>query len=331
MSGLDVDVRLTRGGFELAAQFHAPGNGITVLFGPSGSGKTSLLLAIAGLVKSEGRIQLGSRILADQSALVPPHRRGIGMVFQDARLFPHLTVRRNIAYAWKRAPENKRRPIEEAARFFDITALLDRPVGNLSGGEKSRVALARALVAAPDFLLLDEPFAALDGPRRRAFIAVLLAMHRSFHLPMLVVTHNIDDAAALGTHLVALAAGQVVASGPFEQAARDPTFAALLDARDIGTAISGLLMHTSHDQAQRYHWLRADHVVLAGERPKSVSTRNVLEGHIVSIRREEDDSRLVELKTSAGTIIARVTPEAVAELGLAEGRPAWALVKAHAL
>jgi molybdopterin-binding protein len=122
-----------------------------------------------------------------------------------------------------------------------------------------------------------------------------------------------------------------VASGPFEQAARDPAFAALLDVRDVGTAVSGLLMHTSHDQAQRYHWLRADHVVLAGEQPKSVSTRNVLEGDIVSIRREEDESRLVELKTSVGTILARVTMEAVAELGLAEGRRAWALVKAHAL
>lgn len=333
MNVLNVDITLKRGGFALAAQFRAPGDSITVLFGPSGSGKTSLLLAIAGLVKSKGRIRLGPRLLGDseKSIHVLPHQRGIGMVFQDARLFPHLTVRRNIAYAWKRAPADRRHTIEEAARFFDIAPLLDRPVGNLSGGEKSRVALARALVAAPDFLLLDEPFAALDGPRRRAFIAVLLAMHRNFRLPMLVVTHNIDDAAALATHLVALQAGQMVASGPFEQTARDPAFAGLLDCHDIGTAVSGLLIYTSHDQAQRYHWLRADHVVLAGEQPKAVSTRNVIEGNIVAVRREEDESRLVELKTSAGTIMARVTAEAVAELGLAQGRRVWALVKAHAL
>jgi molybdate transport system ATP-binding protein len=333
MNPLNVDIALKRGGFALAAQFRAPGDGITVLFGPSGSGKTSLLLAMAGLVKSDGWIRLGPRLLGDseKSIHLQPHQRGIGMVFQDARLFPHLTVRRNIAYAWKRAPEDRRRPVEDAARFFDIVSLMDRPVGNLSGGEKSRVALARALVAAPDFLLLDEPFAALDGPRRRAFIAVLLAMHRSFQLPMLVVTHDIDDAAALATHLVALQAGQMVASGPFEQATRDPAFAALLDTRDVGAAVSGLLLHTSHDQAQRYHWLRADHIVLAGELPKSVSTRNILEGEVVSIRREEDESRLVALKTSVGTILARVTQDAVTELGLAEGRRAWALVKAHVL
>jgi len=215
MNALEVDVQITRGAFRLAAQFTASGDGITVLFGPSGSGKSSLLLGIAGLIRCDGTIRLGSRALDE----VPPHDRGLGMVFQDARLFPHLTARQNIAYAWQRAPADKRPQIEDVARFFDITAALDRPVGNLSGGEKSRVALARALAAAPDFLLLDEPFAALDGQRRRAFIDVLLKMHRNFHLPMLVVTHDIDDAAALASDLVALKAGQVVAKGLFHQAA----------------------------------------------------------------------------------------------------------------
>ena len=329
MNTLEVDVRLARGGFDLAARFVAPGNGITVLFGPSGSGKTSLLSAIAGLTRSEGRIQLGSRLLDAPSNHVPPHRRGIGLVFQDARLFPHLSVRRNIAFAWTRAPADKRHAIEDVARFFDIASLLNRPVGNLSGGEKSRVALARALLAAPDFLLLDEPFAALDGARRRAFIATLLAMHRDFQLPMLVVTHAIDDAAALASHLVALRAGQMVASGQFDTATREPAFAALLDPRDIGSAVSGL--HSSHDRTQRYHWLRADHIVLAGEPPRSVSTRNILEGEIISVRLEEDSSLLVELKTGAGMIVARVTQEAAAELGVSPGRRAWALDKAHML
>src|SRR5205814_8339176 len=132
-------------------------------------------------------------------------------------------------------------------RFFDILPLLERPVGNLSGGEKSRVALARALAAAPDFLLLDEPFAALDGVRRRAFIRVLLEMHKNFHLPILVVTHNIDDAAAMASNLVALHNGQVVAKGPFDQATRDPAFAALLDPHDSGAAVSSLLLHSGHD------------------------------------------------------------------------------------
>jgi molybdate transport system ATP-binding protein len=251
------------------------------------------------------------------------------MVFQDARLFPHQTARQNIAYAWKRAPADRRPDIADVARFFDIVSLLDRPVGNLSSGEKSRVALARSLVAAPDFLLLDEPFAALDGMRRRAFIRVLLKMHKSFDLPMLVVTHSIDDAAALASNLVALAVGRVVAAGPFDQATRDPAFAALLDPRDTGAAVSGLLMHSGYD-AQRFLWLRADHIVLAMERPKAISTRNVLEGKVVSVR-EDDGGRLIELRTPVGTILSRVTAEAAEELGLAQGKQAWALVKAHAL
>lgn len=331
MKTLEVDIRLSRGGFQLAAQFSAPADGITVLFGPSGSGKSSLLAAIGGLIPAGGRIRLGKHVLNDSDLNVPPHRRGIGLLFQDARLFPHLTVNQNIAYAWKRAPVDKRPDMGALARFFDITALMERPVGNLSGGEKNRVALARALAAAPDFLLLDEPFAALDGRRRRAFIRVLLDMHKNFHLPMLVVTHNIDDAAAMASNLVALREGQVVAMGPFDSATRQPAFAALLDSRDSGAAVSSLLLHSGHDPAQRYLWLRADHIVLAMQPPVAVSARNILEGEIASVQTEADSSRLVELSTPVGTILSRVTEAAVTELGLAPGKRAWALVKVHAL
>lgn len=333
MKALDVDVRLSRGAFQLAAKFTAPADGITVLFGPSGSGKSTLLAAIAGLVPSEGLVRLGKQALSDSAKglHLPPHQRRLGMMFQDARLFPHLTVRENIAYAWKRAPAEKRPAMDALARFFDIVSLMDRPVGNLSGGEKSRAALARALAAAPDFLLLDEPFAALDGARRRAFIRVLLDMHKNFHLPMLVVTHNIDDAALMASNLVALRQGQVVAAGTFDQATHGGGFAALLDPHDTGTAISALRLHSSRDQGQRFLWLRADHIVLAMERPKAVSARNILEGSITRVQQEEDGSRLVELSTAAGTVLSRVTAEAEAELGLAPGKQAWALVKVHAL
>jgi molybdate transport system ATP-binding protein len=204
-------------------------------------------------------------------------------------------------------------------------------VRNLSGGEKSRVALARALVAAPDFLLLDEPFAALDGARRRAFIRVLLEMHQGFRLPMLAVTHDIDDAAALASHLVALKDGQVVAAGDFAQAIGAPAFAGLLDSRDSGAAIAARLLRSGHDDIQRYLWLRADHVLLAAMRPQAISARNVLEGKIVSVTEEEGGSRLVALQTKAGTLLSRVTAEAVAELALTPGKQVWALVKAHAL
>jgi molybdopterin-binding protein len=195
----------------------------------------------------------------------------------------------------------------------------------LSGGEKSRVALARALASRPDFLLLDEPFAALDGARRRAFIRVLVDMHRSWCLPMLIVTHNIDDAAMLGSHLVALKDGRVVAAGEFAEASRKPEFQALLDSRDKGAIVR--LPHSRRGG----HWLRADHVLLAMEEPRAISARNVLIGTVQGVVPEPGDGVLVELATEAGTIVSRLTPEAVDELGLSPRKKAWAVVKAHAL
>jgi molybdate transport system ATP-binding protein len=320
MSLLQADIGLRQGEFSLEARLEMPGDGITVLFGPSGSGKSTLLAVLAGLKRADRQtIMLDGRDLA----ILPPHQRGIGLVFQDARLFPHLSVRRNIEYAARRAPRGTP-AMEDVAQFFDIAALLDRRVRNLSGGEKNRVALARALVSRPDFLALDEPFAALDGARRRAFIQVLIQMHRSWRLPMLVVTHNIDDAAALGSDLVALKEGRVVAAGEFAEASRSPAFQALLDSRDTGAAVR--LAHSQHGG----HWLRADQVLIATEEPKAISARNILAGTVQRLT-SEPDGVLVELATEAGSIVSRLTPEAVAELGLAPQKRVWALVKAHAL
>jgi len=327
MKSLDADIELKQGAFHLRARFSAPAESITVLFGPSGSGKSTLLSLLAGLRKPDrGSIRLGGADIHNLAA----HRRGIGLVFQDARLFPHLTVRRNIAYAARRAPPGGL-SIEDAARFFDIAALLDRPVGNLSGGEKSRVALARALAARPDFLLLDEPFAALDGIRRRTFIAVLLDLHRVHKLPVLVVTHNIDDAAALGSHLVALQAGAVVATGDFATASRQPAFQSILDERDTGAAISSQALQAASDNRRNAIWLRADQVLLASQEPHGLSARNVLEGLVSALWPENNQSVLVEVAATAGHLLARVTPQAARELALAPGRPVWAIAKAHLL
>lgn len=326
MKALKADIVLKQGAFTLRARFTAPVEGITVLFGPSGSGKTTLLSVLAGLRQPDGgTVMLGG---IDVTTLAS-HQRGIGLVFQDARLFPHLTVRQNIAYAARRAPQGGLH-IEEAARLFDIAALLDRPVRRLSGGEKSRVALARALVSRPDFLLLDEPFAALDGARRRAFIAALLDMHSVHKLPMLVVTHNIDDAAALADHLVAIRDGEVLASGGFAAASRERAFQSLLDERDTGTAIPANALHTASANRRGAVWLRADQVLLATELPRSLSARNVLKGRVSALR-NEGHSVLVEVSTPVGLLLSRITPQAAGALQLALESPVWAVAKAHLL
>jgi molybdate transport system ATP-binding protein len=330
MTKLEAEIKLRQGQFLLDARFTAPANAITALFGPSGAGKSTLLSVLAGLKRCEGRITLNGQSVADSAAglHVPPQRRGFGLVFQEARLFPHLTAGQNLAYARRRAPASQLE-IADVAGFFDIAALLGRPVGNLSGGEKSRVALARALLAAPDFLLLDEPFAALDGPRRRAFIAVLLAAHRKYHIPMLVVTHNIDDAAALASHLVALENGRVAAEGLFSAVAQQAQFQALLDRREIGAVLSTAALRSAKEASAGGTWLRADHVLVAIAPPIGLSARNVLEGRVGLMRAESQDSIVITLQTAAGPILARVTPEAVRELDLRQGKPAWAVVKAH--
>jgi molybdate transport system ATP-binding protein len=321
---LSANLHLDQGMFALNAKFALP-DGITALFGPSGAGKSTLLSALAGLKPASGRIVLNGKAVES----LPAHQRGFGLVFQDARLFPHLTVRGNLDYARRRAPP--RFEIADLAQFFDVTALLDRPVGNLSGGEKGRVALARALVAAPDFLLLDEPFAALDGARRRAFLQVLRGAHAQYKIPMLVVTHNIDEAAALATHLVAMDGGKVIAEGDFATVARTPQFQALLDPRDIGAVLPATALQSAKTDGAAGYWLRADHVLLAAQRPEGLSARNILEGRITQLRQEEGGAVLVEMQTAAAPLLARVTGEAARELGLAQEKNAWAVIKAHAV
>ncbi len=328
---LSADLRLTRGAFTLNAAFEAPLAGITALFGPSGAGKSLVLSTLAGLRRIEsGRIALGARVLDDiaASTYVPPHQRGLGLVFQDARLFPHLTVRGNLAYATRRAPK-QRVTLEEAAAEFDITPLLDRPIRNLSGGEKRRVALARAILSAPDLLLLDEPFAALDGARRRAFLASLRAMHEKFALPLIVVTHQIEDAAALADHLIGLNAGAVIANGPFAQTAASTPFQTLLDPHDIGAAIPRSAFQGASNGAASV-WIRADHVLLSNREPAGLSARNIWQTPITRLIAEEG-AMLVELAAPFGPLFARVTQEAVADLALAPGQSIWSIVKAHAI
>ncbi len=331
---MSLDLRgaiVRRGGFRLSAELSVPSEGITVVFGPSGSGKSMLLSAIAGLHRlTAGSLAFNGRVLEDVAGQqrTPAHERAIGLVFQDARLFPHLSVRGNLHYAEHRRPAARNAPITlEISRLLEFEELLDRPVKNLSGGERSRVALARAIVSAPELLLLDEPFAALDGRRRRDFANFLKAYSRDQGVPMIVVTHLIDEAAELANHIVAMRAGRVICSGRPADVMTRPEFADLLAPRDRGAWVQGAAGFASGDGV----WVRADSVLLASAEPRGISARNVWPGTVSGIVREPDGAILVSLATAKGYILSRITLEALADLRLAEGAHAWAIVKAHAL
>ena len=321
-----------KGGFRLAADFEIASEGVTVVFGPSGSGKSTLLATIAGLNRLEtGSVSFNERVLEDafRQKRVPTHDRGIGLVFQDARLFPHLTVRGNVAYAERRRPAARNAPLtEEIARRLEFEALLDRPVKNLSGGEKARVALARAIVSAPELLLLDEPFAALDGRRRRDYLVLLRELSREQGVPMIVVTHQIDDAVELAAQVITMQGGRVMAHGAAADVMARPEFRALLDRRDVGVRLPASALAGRNAEGV---WVRADSVLLASEEPRGISARHVWRGRVTSIVHEAEADVLVSLSTEAGHILSRITPEALTDLRLQEGTTAWAVVKAHAL
>lgn len=214
---LRVAVRQRLGDFLLDLAFEGPGDGVTVLFGPSGAGKSATLAAIGGIGRPESAaIALDGRVLTDtaQGIALPPQRRRIGWVHQDARLFPHLPVRANLLYGARRAAAGAQRiTLADVVAVLDIAALLDRGVRDLSGGERQRVALGRALLSQPDLLLLDEPLAALDRRRRHEILGFIVRLKREFALPMVYVTHGIDEASALADRVVRIEAGRAIAAG----------------------------------------------------------------------------------------------------------------------
>lgn len=209
---LDVDCSVTLGDFTLNAKFTTE-PGISVLFGPSGAGKTTILGLVAGLIRPDrGRISLNGDVLCDVAArvFVPPHKRRIGLVFQDAQLFPHLTVAQNLAFgSWFNRPS----PSLAREHVIDVLAighLLQRRPARLSGGEKSRVALARALLSSPRLLLMDEPLSALDDEKRQAILPLVERVRDDFGVPMLYVTHARDEAQRLASRMIRLVQGQVI-------------------------------------------------------------------------------------------------------------------------
>lgn len=211
MSALHLSVDWPRGDFYLKVELDLPARGVTALFGHSGSGKTTLLRLIAGLERAPATIRLGDDIWQDERRFTPPHRRPVGVVFQDATLFPHLNARANIDFGRRRAAS----PMNDAelahlVELLGIGALLERKPARLSGGEAQRVAIARALALKPELLLMDEPLAALDDARRAEILPYLDALHAELAIPLIYVTHSTDEVARLADYVIQLDAGRVV-------------------------------------------------------------------------------------------------------------------------
>ena len=217
-AAIHAQFKLAYSGFTLDVDLDLPGRGVTALFGHSGSGKTALLRCIAGLERANsGFLAVNGRVWQDDSQRVylPTYQRPLGYVFQEASLFPHLNVRRNLEYGMKRVPASERRAsLEQAISLLGIGNLLTQLPDTLSGGERQRVAIARALAVSPQLLLMDEPLAALDQARKQEILPYLEQLHGELNIPILYVSHAADEVARLADHIVVMEAGKVLANGP---------------------------------------------------------------------------------------------------------------------
>ncbi|MFC3127717.1 molybdenum ABC transporter ATP-binding protein [Pseudoroseomonas globiformis] len=342
-------------GFSLDVDFAAPAAGVTAVFGPSGCGKSTLLTALAGLLMPQhGRIVLGCRVLLDTAHQValPPEQRRCGMVFQDARLFPHLSVHRNLRYGERRAPAAAQGPdFASVVELLGIDHLLARRPGHLSGGEKQRVALGRALLSRPSMLLMDEPLAALDAARKAELLPFLARLRETLRVPVVYVTHALDEVDQLADFLVLMENGQTLASGTVEVMSTR-TDLPLVHRRDAGAVLPCRVL--THDRgrgltrlsfaggeiqvplrseepgtALRLRILARD-VSIATVEPRHLSMQNVLPGVLQSIKPVAAHEAMLHIRLGDSTLLARVTQDAVSRLGLAQGASIWALVKSVA-
>jgi len=342
---LEVDVEHRRGTFHLAARFTAQ-PGVTALFGRSGAGKSSLVDIVAGLVRPQrGRIVIDGETLVDtgKGVFVPRHRRRVGYVFQDSRLFPHLSVRQNLVYGrwFSRGEGGVAGDFGSIVELLGIGALIERRPDSLSGGEKQRVAIGRALLAHPKMLLMDEPLASLDE-QRRAEILPHIERLRDIGVPILYVSHSVAEVARLATTVVILNGGKVTAVGPVLD------ILPLADANDGGSVLDAVV--AEHDETFQLTrlispagelqvprlsaaagstvraYIRSRDVMLSLQPPQEISALNVLTGKVAQIA-ESGAQADVRLDCNGATLVARLTAKSVQRLALAPGRPVFAVIK----
>lgn len=352
---LDVDVEAELGAFRLAAKFQSDA-GVTALFGRSGAGKSSIVNMIAGLYRPDrGRIALGGEVLfdSDKGIDLSARRRRLGHVFQEARLFPHLTVRRNLTFSHWAGGRRARMPFDEVVELLGIAALLDRRPAKLSGGERQRVAIGRALLSGPRALLMDEPLASLDQARKAEILPYLDRLRREADIPIVYVSHSMEEVARLAEVMVIVSDGQVEAVGPIGEVMTRLDLGAATGRHEAGAVLEGTLA------AYDAHWglsridvegrlievpairaeigdrvrlrLRARDVALALEVPEGLSIRNALAVEVLEITDEPGPYAEIVCAIGAQRLRARLTRASVHDLALAPGKSVRALVKSVAV
>jgi len=347
------------GAFRLDVDLEAPADGVTALFGRSGSGKTSILKAMAGLLRPrQGRVILRDDVLLDTEAGVdvPVDRRRLGMVFQDGRLFPHLSVRRNLLYGAPGSPELAAEPpsLDAVVERLGLGPLLDRRPTTLSGGERQRVAIGRALLMKPRALLMDEPLAALDAERKAEILPMLADLQALRRVPILYVSHQMDEVVRLADTLALVDNGRIVASGPVEDLTSRLDLRPLTGRHEAGAVLRGVVSRIEPEwdlatvavgqdtltvpaRAMRPGIevrirIRARDVTLALDRPTGMSVLNALPTTVVETSEADGPHIDVRLRLGDGQWLwARITRKSAAALGVAPGRPMIALIKTVAI
>jgi len=352
---LSVDIERGLGDFRLAASFEA-GAGVTALFGRSGAGKTSVVNAIAGILRPDrGRIAINGDAVFDSAGGidVPTPKRRVGYVFQEGRLFPHLSVRQNLGYAGLFSRGMPASEFDRVVALLGLRDLLERRPGNLSGGEKQRVAIGRALLSSPRLLLLDEPLASLDAHRKSEVLQYIELIRDEVKVPIVYVSHAVEEVVRIADTVVLMSAGGVLAVGPAEEVMGRPDLrpgegafegGAVIDAKvveqdiehDLATLTfeGGTLTATNVDaligEPVRVR-IRARDVSIALERPQRISIQNVLKGTVAAVGEERSGVVDVTITVGAAKLRSRITARAAGQLGLAQGLDVYALVKAVSL
>nr|WP_299242893.1 molybdenum ABC transporter ATP-binding protein [uncultured Halomonas sp.] len=354
-TGLSVKVDKRLGNFSLRASLTIPARGVTALFGASGSGKTSLLRLIAGLdTPDSGVIRIGEQTLVDtqRSVFIPPHKRRLGVVFQEARLFPHYRVRGNLTYGMRPSARSR---FDTIVALLGIKSLLNRFPATLSGGEARRVAIGRALLTEPRLLLMDEPLTGLDGPRKQELLRYIARLARDIDIPIVYVSHDPDELIAIADHLVLLDQGRLLAHGRLEELLMRFDLTEYLGGFDAASVITASIVEHDHHYAlsqlrledgQRLTIPIVDKplgttlrlripvrdVALALSTSEQVSYRNQLNASVEQIGLVAGNKTSIELRLRIGEQVlrARLTRKSFDELGVKEGMPIVALIRSVA-